>query len=403
MLAKASILLNLALAATLVWILARGRPAQVGLSPAVAEVHSDSAQRALRPSDASTPETPVAREDRGRNRSNWDRSGLASQLKALKESGAPPRVLFAVAHAMLEPGVREKRAAVRRNASRPLWEQALGRTSPEQRQQLTEIDLQRGDEIKALLGDDYEIALQGMLSSTNRPVFGSIAPDLQPAVEQVFSDYTAASRESGSKPLSAQGEIELERKIAKDIAALVGERQALEFMAYNSRTAKELQSAFQGMQGLGDVAYIKVFEAYSTYKNQAGLNLLTQSPRGDMSEDYQLGVLDAISRAAPPNVTLQFVSRQNANFQEMSKIYQAAGFSSEDSIDKYRDFLSTHKVLVELNSPQPGQSQSDFVTMRANAARQVYSILSAGLSGPHLAAFASSRTGRGLLYTASRR
>ncbi|MFO1450998.1 MAG: hypothetical protein U1F61_22765 [Opitutaceae bacterium] len=328
---------------------------------------------------------------------------MASQLKALKESGAPPRVLFAVAHAMLDPEVREKRAAVRRNSSRPLWEQALGRTSPEQRQQLADIDLQRADEIKALLGDDYAIAMQGMLSSTNRPVFGSIAPDLQPAVEQVFSDYTAASRESGSKPLSAQGEIGLEQKIWKDIAALVGDRQALEFMAYNSRTAKDLQSAFQGMQGMDDVAYIKVFEAYSEYKSQAGLNLLTQSPRGDMSEDYQLGVLDAISRAAPPNVTLQFVSRQNANFQEMSKIYQAAGFSSEDSISKYRDFLSTHKVLTEMNSPQPGQSQSDFVTYRAAAAQQAYTLLSAGLTGPHLEAFASSRTGRGLLYTASRK
>lgn len=403
MLAKISILLNLTLAAALAWVFVRERPTQIGVSPSVAEAHSDPERRALSPAGTSTSPNVVAREDRGQTKAHWDRSSLASHLKALKESGAPPRVLFAVAHAMLDPEVREKRAAVRRNSLQPLWQQALGRTSPEQRQQLTDIDLQRGDEIKALLGDDYARALREMAGPKNQLVFGGIAPDLQPAVEQVFSDYAAASRESGLKPLSERGEIELERKIAKEIAALVGERQALEFMAYNSKTAKYLQSTFQGVQGLDDVAYLKVFEAYSTFKNHAGLELLTQSPHGDMSEAYRIAELEVISKATTPHVTLQFVSRQNANFQEMSKIYQAAGFSSEDTIGKYRDFLSTHKVLLEQNSPQPGQSQSDYVAMRANAARQAYSILSAGLTGPHLEAFATSRTGRGLLYTASRR
>ena len=403
MFAKISILLNLTLAAALIWVFVRERPTQVGLSPAVAEAHSDPERRALSPAGASTSSTVVAREDRGQTRAHWDRSSLASHLKALKESGAPPRVLFAVALAMLDPEVRVKRAAVRRNSLQPLWQQALGRTSPEQRQQLADIDLQREKEIEALLGDDYAIAMQGMLSSPNRPVFGSIPPDLQPAVEQVFSDYAAASREPGLKPLSELGEIELERKIAKEIAALVGERQALEFMAYNSKTAKYLQSAFQGVQGLDDVAYLKVFEAYSTFKNHAGLELLTQSPRGGMSEAYRIAEFEAISKAATPQVTLQFISRQHTDFQEVSKIYQAASVTPEQVVDRYRGFLSNHKVLVELNSPQPGQSQSDFVAMRANAARQAYSILSAGLSGPHLEAFASSRTGRGLLYTASRR
>jgi hypothetical protein len=169
-------------------------------------------------------------------------------------------------------------------------------------------------------------------------VFGGIAPDLQPAVEEVFSDYAAASRESGLKPLSELGEIELERKIAKEIAALVGERQALEFMAYNSKTAKYLQSAFQGVQGLDDVAYLKVFEAYSTFKSHAGLELLTQSPRGGMSEAYRIAELEAISKAATPQVTLQFVSRQHTEIsRKCRRSTRRPGVSPEDTmVDRYR-------------------------------------------------------------------
>jgi hypothetical protein len=178
----------------------------------------------------------------------------------------------------------------------------------------------------------------GSAPRINQLVFGGIAPDLQPAVEQVFSDYAAASRESGLKPLSERGEIELERKIAKEIAALVGERQALEFMAYNSKTAKYLQSTFQGVQGLDDVAYLKVFEAYSTFKNHAGLELLTQSPHGDMSEAYRIAELEVISKATTPHVTLQFVSRQHTQIsRKCPRSTRRPGFSSEDTIvDKYR-------------------------------------------------------------------
>jgi hypothetical protein len=334
---------------------------------------------------------------------SWRRADIRYHLDSLRRDGAPPKVLYYVALAILDPEMKRRREEVSRDPALPRWEQALGRLTPEQKKAIALLNDERDSEIRSLLGEDYSAAISSLNSSPYKPVYGDISPEHRTAVEQIYNDYMAALKEAGSNQLSLRGQNEIELKIWNEIVAIAGEKAANDFMAFNSTTAKTLQAGLYGITGLDDSSYLAIFNAYRQFRSGLGADLASKSPRGDMSEDYRIGELDAIAKSAPPSATLQYISKRNVNFSELSAIYNSAGFTPEASIGKYRAFLTSHRDLMNLSAPAPGQTADEFRSLRAGAAAQAYAILSSGLTGVHLQIFAASRTGRGLLYTASRK
>jgi len=352
-----------------------GHAVRKGESSAPSEMKTSDAIRSDRDPKSEKAESHAAPADAAAHREPliWGREDVRSVLSRLREMGASPRVLVAVAGALIDDHYTALRNAARYPADMPKWKRLSG-GSIQNRERMEVISREWESEMRSFLGPDYDAGV--FRPNPGLFVPANLKPEQIAKVAAIVKDYDAivsmAVRENPGS--HAKAELNLENEMMKDLQTVLSPAEAAEYMSLHSSFARELRGRLKGAS-LDDAQYRAIYESSVQLRNRT-LNEYSGVP--------EWVVHHAVAEMEMLRKTLgdEFVANNtNTSFSQLNRLipfFRETGIGATQSANRIAEVLRFQIELMSLE--RTATSREDHAQRIRTAATRTYTALTAGLS-----------------------